>query len=253
MVATAVLNGALGLLAVITYAFCIKDLPTALATSTGYPVIDIFYAATGSKAATTAMTMIIITLLIASGISILATASRQVFAFAQDDGLPFPHLWRKVNDVGIEVPLNAILLSLSVTVLLVLVNIGSTAAFNSIVSLLISSLFAGYFISIGCVFLKRLRGEPLPPSRWSMGQFTIPINAFSLLYIAFALIMSFFPTIEAGLTPRSMNWSVLVLCAVLGFAIGVYIISGRYIYRGPAVYVNRSLGGHQRGTHSSGR
>jgi len=240
MIATAVLNGVLGFVMTVTYCFCIVDLEAALGTKTGYPFIEVFYAATGSKGGTTAMTLIIIVLLIAAGISILATASRQAFAFARDEGMPHSRHWRKVVKVGVEIPLNAVLLSLSITVLLALINIGSTAAFNSVVSLLVSSLFTGYFISIGCILLKRLKGEPLPPSRWSMGRFAIPMNMLALTYIAFALIMSFFP-IAKQVTPVTMNWSVLVWGVIVGGATIIYFVQGRYVYKGPVVYVNKEL------------
>jgi choline transport protein len=240
MIATAVLNGILGFVMTVTFCFCITDLDKVLASPTGYPFIQVFYDATGSKGGTTAMTLIIIVLLIAAGISILATASRQAFAFARDDGMPMPHVWRKVVKVGTEIPLNAVLLSLSITVLLALINIGSTAAFNSVVSLLVSSLFTGYFISIGCILLKRLRGEPLPPSRWSMGRLAIPMNIISLLYIGFALIMSFFPTFKS-VTAVTMNWSVLVWGAIIGIATILYFVQGKYVYKGPVVYVNKEL------------
>jgi choline transport protein len=100
MIATAVLNGILGLVMTITYCFCITDLAAVLASPTGYPFIAVFYNATGSKGATTAMTLIIVILLIAAGVSILATASRQAFAFARDEGMPFPRVWSKVVKVG---------------------------------------------------------------------------------------------------------------------------------------------------------
>ena len=62
-----------------------------------------------------------------------------------------------------NIPLNAILISLVVCVLLSLINIGSTAALNAILALDLASLLCSYTISIGCLTLKRLRGEPLPP------------------------------------------------------------------------------------------
>lgn len=100
MIATAILNGVLGLVMVITYCFCITDLESVLASPTGYPFITVFYNATGSKGATTAMTMILIVLILAAGVSLLATASRQAFAFARDEGLPWPRVWSKVVKVG---------------------------------------------------------------------------------------------------------------------------------------------------------
>lgn len=100
MIATAILNGSLGLVMVITYCFCIPDLESVLASPTGYPFITVFYNATGSKGATTAMTMVLVVLILAAGVSLLATASRQAFAFARDQGLPWPRVWSKVVKVG---------------------------------------------------------------------------------------------------------------------------------------------------------
>jgi choline transport protein len=240
MIATAILNGVLGLVMTITYCFCITDLDRILATPTGYPFIQVFVDATGSKGGATAMTLILIVLIEAAGVSLLATASRQTFAFARDEGMPFSHVFRKVVKVGTEIPLNAVLLSLSITVVLSLVNIGSTVAFNSVVSLLVSSLFSSYFISIGCILLKRLRGEPLPPSRWGMGRFAIPMNVIALSYILFAFVMSFFPPAKA-VTPATMNWSILVWGAIIILSTVSYYLHGRTQYKGPVVYVNKEL------------
>ncbi|KAF2400463.1 amino acid transporter [Trichodelitschia bisporula] len=243
MIATAALNGTLGFVMVITYSFTILDVDEALSSPTGllgFPFIHIFWKATGSKGGTTAMVVIIVALLTSAAISILATASRQSFAFARDDGLPFPHVWRKVVRVGTELPLNSVLLSLTVTIGLSLVNIGSTAAFNSIISLLVSSLFTGYFVSIGAILLKRIRGEPLPPSRWSMGRLAIPINILALLFIVLSLVISFFP-LARGPTAQSMNWSLLVWGVIMIAATISYFVSGRHVYKGPVVYVNKDF------------
>lgn len=51
--------------------------------------IDIFYASTGSKGGATVMVCLIIIMTLCSTISNVATASRQMFAFARDRGLPF--------------------------------------------------------------------------------------------------------------------------------------------------------------------
>ncbi|KAI9700999.1 MAG: hypothetical protein M1836_001667 [Candelina mexicana] len=244
MIWTAVLNATLGFIILITYCFCITDLQGALNSPTGalgYPYISVFYGATNSKGGTVAMTSILIALLLCCCISILATASRQTFAFARDNGLPFSPFFSKVSSAaGLEIPLNAVLGSLSITTVLALINIGSTAAFNCIVSLLVSSLFTSYFISISCILLKRLKGEPLPPSRWSLGSLAIPLNIFALAYIFFAFIMSFFP-IYATVTTLNMNWAVLIYSVVMIFAISIYFLYGRNIYEGPVVKVRQSV------------
>lgn len=46
-----------------------------------------------------------------------------------------------------------------------LINLGSKVAFGAMLSLATVALMATYLMSIGCVLLKRLRGEDLPSAR----------------------------------------------------------------------------------------
>ena len=88
MVATTVLNGVLGFGALMAILFCVGDLEAAEKSPTGYPFIEIFYAATGSEGGATAMVCVILTLIFAATIGLIATASRMTWAFARDGGLP---------------------------------------------------------------------------------------------------------------------------------------------------------------------
>jgi choline transport protein len=243
MISTAVINSTLGLLMLIMFCFCLTDLESALGSSTGYPFIYVFYNATQSHAGTILMSMTLIILLACSSTSVLATASRQVFSFARDGGLPFSHVFATVNTkVGHELPLNAVIVSLGITVILALINLGSTAAFNSVVSIQISSLFTSYFISISCILIKRIKGEPLPPSRWSMGRLAIPMNILALMYILFVFVMTLFPT-ALPVSPVNMNWAILIWGTVVLFAIGSYFVHGHKTYQGPVVMVNKNFDG----------
>lgn len=89
MIWTLILNGTTGFIMVITFAFCIGDLEAAIAPSYTYAYIGVFYTATGNKAGSTVMACLIVLMCLCSTISNIATASRQMFAFARDRGLPF--------------------------------------------------------------------------------------------------------------------------------------------------------------------
>lgn len=82
-------NGTLGWVMIITFAFTLGDLFAILDTPTGYPFIQVFYNATNSYAGTSIMTAIIIVNITSACISTVATASRQTWSFARDQGLPF--------------------------------------------------------------------------------------------------------------------------------------------------------------------
>ena len=72
----------------ITYLFCIGNLEDAIASPTGFPFVYVYQNALGTVGSTTAVVVVILTLLMIT-ISSLASTSRQTFAFARDGGLPF--------------------------------------------------------------------------------------------------------------------------------------------------------------------
>lgn len=163
------LNAALGFIMVITLIFTWGDMEQIAASATGYPFLQIFYNTTNSYAGTDVMCLLILLPLTGSVVACVATASRQIWAFARDNGVPFSSTIRHVYPRW-NIPLNAVMISLVVCVLLSLINIGSTAALNAILALDLASLLSSYTICIGCLALKRIRGEPLPPRQWSLGR-----------------------------------------------------------------------------------
>ena len=91
-------------------------------------------------------------------------------------------------------------------------------------------------LSIGCVFLKRLKGEPLPPARWSLGRYGIWINGFAFLYSGFIIIFSCFPT-YLPVNLGSANWAPLVWVAVMVLSAIFYLVYGKRHYTPPVDFV----------------
>ena len=75
----------------------VADRLPVLSTPTGYPYIQIFYNVTGSLAATNAMTALILILGFFGNVTVMAGSSRQLFAFARDEGMPFSKWIAKVR------------------------------------------------------------------------------------------------------------------------------------------------------------
>lgn len=88
-----------------TFVYNLGDLEAVLNTPTGYPFIQVFYNATGSKGGATAMTLILTLSAMANAMTNMATASRQLWAFARDGGVPF-HSWFAKVQPRLEIPLN---------------------------------------------------------------------------------------------------------------------------------------------------
>jgi amino acid transporter len=83
------INAILGFLMAITLIFTLGDIDSLFASVTRQPFIQLFYNATQSYGGTNAMTAIVIILLAACCTSEVATASRQLWSFSRDQGLPF--------------------------------------------------------------------------------------------------------------------------------------------------------------------
>jgi len=77
--------------------FNIGDIRVALETPTKFPIIEIFYNATHSKPATTAMMAALISTLIFATFGTLASASRLTWAFARDRGFPYSDYFSHVT------------------------------------------------------------------------------------------------------------------------------------------------------------
>ena len=81
-------NATLGFLMGVTLIFTLGDIDSLFESVTRQPFIQQFFNATRSYGATNAMTAIVIILLAACCVSEVATASRQIWSFARDRGLP---------------------------------------------------------------------------------------------------------------------------------------------------------------------
>lgn len=230
-----ILNGILGLVFLVTYLFCITSIDDALNDPSTYPFIYVFRNAV-STGGVNALTIIILVLVIASNISFNASTSRQTFAFARDNGLPFSKWISHVHPTK-QIPANAVALSCMITVLLSLINIGSPVAFNAIISLQVVALMLTYLISISCVLYRRLRHpELLPKARWSLGWWGIPVNVLSLAYSGFGFFWSFWPN-TTPVDLESFNWSVVIFAGVTAMSLVMYWAQGRKVYDGPVTLV----------------
>ncbi|KAK4975186.1 hypothetical protein LTR42_004396 [Elasticomyces elasticus] len=200
-------NGIMGIGMLITFCFCITDLSKdVLEAASDYPIVDVLFKATGSQAGTIILGCVMLVLLFFSTVTTIASASRQVWAFSRDCGLPFSAWIRHVPPTW-EIPLNALLVCLGVSLVLSAINFGSATALNAIINVSNAALIFSYIVSIGCVRLKRLRGEPLLPRRWSLGKWGAPLNDISLLWLSVAFVFSFFSSSPYASDPEAAWWA----------------------------------------------
>lgn len=135
-----------------------------------------------------------------------------------------------------KIPFNSVYLTSVLTGVLCLINLGSTLAFNIIISLSLLGLLSTYMISIGCVLLRRLKGQELPPARWSLGRLGLPVNMFAFFYAAFVLVFCCFP-VSVPVDLRTANWAPAVWAGVIVISLTIYFLHGKSHYTPPVDFV----------------
>ncbi|KAL1596677.1 hypothetical protein SLS60_009325 [Paraconiothyrium brasiliense] len=232
-----ILNVSMLFIVIITICFTLGDPAEVLASPTGYAFIQMFYNATNSLAGASVMTFIIIFMLSVCAVSEAAACSRQIWSFARDKGLP-AHTWLSKVSPHWNIPLPGIIVSLSISALLSLINIGSSVALNAITSLGAVATLISYYLTIGCLVHRRLFGAPLPDRRWSLGQWGLLINVGALIILTPLIFFLTWP-LTTPVTAETMNWSSVMLAGVFIISTTYYVVKGRKEFRGPVVDVHR--------------
>ena len=98
--------------------------------------------------------------------------------------------WIMHVDQRRTLPLNALYVCAAVSFILSAINFGSDVAFNAIVSVSNAALIFSYIVSVGCIGLKRIRGETLLPRRWDLGVWGLPLNIIAMLFLLVAFVFS---------------------------------------------------------------
>ncbi|KAF5682145.1 HNM1-choline permease [Fusarium circinatum] len=216
MVGCLLVNGPLGFAFLLIILFFMGDISAALATPTGFPIIEIFLHMTGSVAAATTMTAMITVMACLSTVPLLTAAARIMWAFARDQGLPFAERIASV-DKRRQIPTVSIIVVSFLLMLLSLINIGSTTAFNAILSLAVVSLQASYLLPIILLIWRRLfRPDTLRWGPWRLGKAGLPINIIAVIYLLYTCIFLLFPPYQP-ITPVNMNYAPVVLGGALIF------------------------------------
>ncbi|KXT16202.1 hypothetical protein AC579_901 [Pseudocercospora musae] len=239
MMWTFYINGSTGLIFLVSILFAIPSVEDALNDPTGYPFLYIFQLAMpNSNVGTNILTVICVWCLMVGNISFTASCARQAWSLARDRGLPFSE-WISRMNTKVHVPMNATILTLACTVLLSMINLGSNAAFNAILSLQLSSLMASYAIAITCILIRKLNDPAsLPKARWSLGRLGLPLNFFATGYAIFACFWTFWPN-ATPIDAESFNWAPVIFIVVIIAAMVTYVVQGRHVYDGPVSLVKR--------------
>ncbi|GAB0138491.1 hypothetical protein EsDP_00006726 [Epichloe bromicola] len=197
------------------------------------PLLQIFMHATNSNAGAICLLMCVtFTVSRVSTLGVMTTSSRMIFAFARDGGLPASRFFARVHP-RLGLPLNALILTSVIVILFGLIFLGSTSAFNAIISASVVAFDLSYAMPIGVNFIRGR--NVLPDRKWKLPSwFGWTADCISLSYIALTTVLFLFPP-ELPVTGSNMNYCVVVFAIIIIISAFQWVVDGHENFTGPRV------------------
>ncbi|MGO9710524.1 MAG: amino acid permease [Polyangiaceae bacterium] len=201
----------------------IGDLPATAAAD--QPALFILRHALGEQAGRAAMGLAILAMWFC-GLSSVTSASRMLFAFARDEGLPL-HARLKVVSPRLRTPHVAILAVCGASFALVVATASlSDAAFLAVASLATTGLYTSYATPIALGAIARARGRWTRLGPWNLGRLGQVTAWGATAWSAFVLVV-------CALPPNAVAGG-MIAGTVVGLAL-FYLLVVRGRFRGPSL------------------
>ncbi|CAN9092261.1 unnamed protein product [Alternaria alternata] len=194
------------------------------------PLLQILYNATSSRAGAACLLMFPLVCILFAETAIMTTSSRMTYAFARDGGLPFSKFFAKVHP-RLGQPLNALILAATLTILFGLILIGSSSAFNALISASVVALGVSYAIPVA---INVCRGRKMlgPRAFVLPGPFGWIANLIGIAYTIVTTVLFLFPP-ELPVSASSMNYCVVAFGIILFISTFQWFVDGRKNFTGP--------------------
>ncbi|KAF7177489.1 hypothetical protein CNMCM7691_005742 [Aspergillus felis] len=147
-----------------------------------------------------------------------------------DGGLPASRFFAKVHPT-LKLPLNALILTVVVVIIFGCIFLGSSSAFNAIISAAVVALDLSYAMPILVNCLQGRRA--LPEGKWKLPN-PVGCDKISLTYIALTTVLFVFPP-SSTVTGSSMNYAVAAFAVIITISIFQWFVDGRKNFTGPRV------------------
>ncbi|KAF2749861.1 amino acid transporter [Sporormia fimetaria CBS 119925] len=232
MVGTILLNLACGCVFLIPLLFVMPDQEFLANLASGQPLPEIIYYAVGHPGGTFALLIPLIVLGLLCGTACTTAASRCTWAFSRDGAIPGSRWWREVN-LKLDVPLNAMMLSMAIQLALGLINFGSSAAFNAFSGIGVICLTLSYAVPIAVSLLGGRKLVAQGSFYW--GVIGLIANIIALSWSILAIPLFCMPT-YIPITAEYMNYASVVFFAFFCVSTAWYFIWGKKNYQGPPTH-----------------
>ncbi|KAJ5514330.1 Amino acid/polyamine transporter I [Penicillium fimorum] len=211
--------------------YSIQDLDAVFASNIGFfPTAEIYRQATGSNAGAIGLIAVLFLATFPTLIGTFVTGGRMWWSLARDNATPFSNYFAQVHPT-LNCPVRATVAMSALVTCLGCIYIGSTTAFQALISSFIVLSSLSYF---GAIFPHVLSGRGnMVPGPFYMGQkLGMAVNILSLLYISVTVVFFCFPLVLPT-TVRNMNYTSVIVVGLMVLTAFWWVFRGRRQYRGP--------------------
>jgi choline transport protein len=202
--------------------FSLDDLDAITTTATGVPILELFAQTVSNKGAVIFLQVLVTLSGMGTLISSQTWQSRLAWSFSRDNGIVGSRYWSQIHPT-LMVPLNAHILSVIISAILLSLYMASLTAFNSLVSACVVFLYLSYLVPTVNLLLRGRQSVPKGPF-W-LGIWGLIANWGNVAWAFFTTIFFSFPFVmpeDAG----NMNYLSAVLGVYLIYILGYWFVRG---------------------------
>ena len=212
--------------------YCIQDFEALISATYANNWAEFLIQVVGPRGATAILIMNWIDCTCATA-AVILSAQRVTFAISRDNILPGSSLFRKVSGVSL-IPVNAALLVVFIAAAVSCTVLGSSVAFSAITATTVICQNISYLFVL--ITRHTLGRSSFEPARWNLGQLSLPIGCFSILWIIFLSIVLVLPQVFP-VTLQTLNYSPICLGIVTSVSVVGWVFpfgwGGRHWFKGP--------------------
>lgn len=207
--------------------FCIRDKEKVVNAT--LPILEIFYQSTQSKLGAIILQCLCITTGFLCNVVANTWQARICWSFSRDNGLPGSKYWSVVNKDS-KLPVNAHLVSNFWIGIIGCIFLGSTTAFNAIITACITLLLISYSIPAACLLIYGRDNLNLDKGPFWLGRIGWFCNLITVIWTLFCLVFLSFPYV-IPVSKDSMNYVSVVYVTLFCFVSTYWIFKKNSILR----------------------
>lgn len=211
--------------------YAINDLDSVFNSNLAFfPTAEIYRQATGSTTGAIGLIAVLFVATFPTLIGTFITGGRMWWSLARDDATPFSHFFSHVNPTR-DCPMRATVAMSAMVTCLGCIYVGSTTAFQALISSFIVLSTLSY---LGAILPHLLTGRKyIIPGPFRMGKVLgFSVNVLSVIYILVTVVFFCFP-FELPVSADNMNYTSVITVGLMGLVAIWWFFRARNDYRGP--------------------